>query len=624
MPSKQTGKAARKPVATLGKFKLTARTDAPDFRDYAYRPALVTLKPRLKVPANLNIRNQGSSSACTGFALAAVVDRLIAESGRQVNDQATAVSALMLYEMALRYDEWSGEADEGSSCRGAIKGWYNMGVCREELYPFDPGNRPDFTIEAAKDARNNTIGAYYRLGNHISDYHAALTEVGAIFCSADVHKGWDKPDAETGRIKYHKQSEGGHAFAIVGYDDQGFWIQNSWGEDWGRNGTALWTYEDWLLNVRDAWVFRMALPTPQIWALPARGSANASAAEKSRSPARAEIAGHFIHVDDGHFHDNGKYWSTLDDVRMTARLVANSNDYEHLLFYAHGGLNSPEDSAHRIAAMKETFKANGIYPYHLMYDTGLLEELKDVIIGRRQEADARAGGISDWVDKLVEKLTRVPGRALWREMKAGAKLPFGEHHAGSQTLQAFTDAIHASGRPKKLHLVGHSTGMILLTHLLRRLSVLAPELAVETISLMAPAGTVDLFTETMQPFLKVPFPNFRVAEMTIYNLSDELEQADEVTGAYNKSLLYLVSNAFEEAVPAARILGMENFCRTVERRVLPRLTVHYSKGNVPGSRVTASATHGGFDNDPLTMNHILRRVLGKKPQLEFTRESLAY
>jgi Papain family cysteine protease len=624
MTNTQRRKQSPQPTATLGKFRLTARTDAPDFRDYAYRPALVILKPRLEVPKNLTIRHQGNSNACTGFALAAVIDRLIAESGRTLNDKAVSVSALMLYEMALRHDEWRGEKDEGSSCRGAIKGLYHMGVCREELYPFDPKARPDFTIEAAKDARNNTIGAYYRLGNRISDYHAALNEVGAIFCSADVHKGWDAPDANTGVIEYQKRSQGGHAFAIVGYDERGFWIQNSWGAGWGRNGTALWTYEDWQLNVRDAWVFRMALPTPQIWALPARSGVNASMAEQARSPARAEIAGHYVHVDDGHFHDNGKYWSTLDDVRLTADLVANSNDYDHLLFYAHGGLNSSEDSARRIAAMKETFKANRIYPYHLMYDTGLLEELRDVIIGRRKEADARAGGIRDWLDWLVEKLTRVPGRALWREMKAGAELPFRERHAGSQTLQAFFDAMRASGRRKKLHLVGHSSGMILLTHLLRRLVALAPDLAVESVSLMAPAGTVELFSDKLQPFLKAPFPNFRVSELTIYNLSDELEQADDVTGAYNKSLLYLVSNAFEEEVPGARILGMEKHCKLVERRVLPRLSVHYSQGKVPGARVTASDTHAGFDNDPLTMNHILRRVCGKSPKLEFTQQSLNY
>jgi hypothetical protein len=77
---------ARKQTATLGKFKLTARTDAPDFRDYAYRPALVNLEPSIEVPENLNIRNQGSSKACTGFGLAAVVDRSIAESERMVQD----------------------------------------------------------------------------------------------------------------------------------------------------------------------------------------------------------------------------------------------------------------------------------------------------------------------------------------------------------------------------------------------------------------------------------------------------------------------------------------------------------------------------------------------------------
>ena len=615
---------AKPKPAKLGNFHLTARSDAPDFRDFAYEPALVNLKPVLPVPGDLNIRNQGSEGACTGFGLAAVIDRLIIESGRTLNNQPIHVSARMLYEMAQRYDEWLGEDFEGSSCRGAIKGWYNMGVCQESLYPYDLNTNPGYTIDAAKDARNNTIGAYYRLRTRISDYHAALNEVGAIYCSADVHKGWNAPDKNTGLITYDKKVEGGHAFAIVGYDDEGFWIQNSWGKSWGKNGTALWTYKDWLLNNSDAWVFRMALPTPQIWHLPSKSAVNSSAIEKSTSPARAEIAGHFIHVDDGHFHDTGRYWSTLDDVRMTANLVAGSEKYEHLLFYAHGGLNSPKASAQRIAAMKETFKANKIYPYHLMYDTGLLEELKDVIIGRRQQADARAGGVTDWIDKLVEKLTRVPGRALWREMKAGAALPFEEDCAGSQTLAAFINAFRASGKPKKIHLVGHSTGMILLTHLLNRLSALSPNLAVDTVSLLAPAGTVDLFTDHMQPFLRAPHPDFRVSKMTIYNLVDELEQDDEVTKAYNKSLLYMVSRAFEEEIPE-KILGMQKYSETVERRKnLSRLSIFYSKGDVTGARVTASRTHGGFDNDPLTMNHILRQISKKKPSLEFTEESLKY
>jgi len=256
-----------------------------------------------------------------------------------------------------------------------------------------------------------------------------------------------------------------------------------------------------------------------------------------------------------------------------------------------------------------------------MYDTGLLEELKDIIINRRAEADARAGGFPDWLDKLVEKATRIPGRALWREMKVDAESPFREDKAGSQTLATFIDAFAQSGKPKKLHLAGHSTGMILLTYLLQRMSVLSPGTIIQTVSLMAPAGTLELFTEVMQPFLKAMPPDFRISEAAIYNLTDELEQADEVTKAYNKSLLYLVANAFEEVIPA-KILGMEENSKLVERRNIPRLSVYYSQGDVPTARVTASQSHAGFDNDPLTMNHILRRILKRKPEREFTGAGL--
>ena len=62
---------------------------------------------------------------------------------------------------------------------------------------------------------------------------------------------------------------GGHAFAIVGYNRDGFLVQNSWGGDWGgfrhgnkaRAGVALWRYEDFDLNVWDLWVARTALPS---------------------------------------------------------------------------------------------------------------------------------------------------------------------------------------------------------------------------------------------------------------------------------------------------------------------------------------------------------------------------
>ena len=112
------------------------------------------------------------------------------------------------------------------------------------------------------------------------------------------------------------------------------------------------------------------------------------------SPKRAEIVGHFVHIDDGHFDNKGKYWADLATVRETVVLVALSDKYDHLLLYAHGGLNSVKASARRIVAMKEVFKDNRTYPFHSMYDTGLLEEIKDIVLGRMEEAEQRAAGFT--------------------------------------------------------------------------------------------------------------------------------------------------------------------------------------------------------------------------------------
>ena len=247
----------------LDGFLLNAVPDEQDLRDYPYEPALVQLKRHILPPSTRTVLNQGSEGACTGFGLAAVINHLLAERG-----EARAVSARMLYEMAKKFDEWEGEGYSGSSCRGAVRGWNNMGVCSDSLAPYHDGQAGwQLTIGQAKDARVTTLGAYYRVNKRISHYHAALNEVGVLYASAYVHKGWQNSSIVDGTIPHQNDRLGGHAFAIVGYDDNGFYVQNSWGSAWGDRGVALWLYEDWLENVGDAWALRLALSTPQIWHL---------------------------------------------------------------------------------------------------------------------------------------------------------------------------------------------------------------------------------------------------------------------------------------------------------------------------------------------------------------------
>ena len=533
----------------------------------------------------------------------------------------------MLYEMAKKFDEWEGESYSGSSCRGAIRGWSNMGVCGDKLAPYNEQETDwQLSIEQAKDARKTTLGAYYRVNKQLSHYHAALNEVGVLYASARVHKGWQSSNIVDGMIPHKTSTQGGHAFAIVGYDKKGFYVQNSWGSNWGEDGVALWLYEDWLENVRDAWVVRLALSTPQIWHLgpSAKGGTGQERGLLSHKPNRSEIAGHFVHIDDGHFDDKGRYWTNLATVQQTAKLVAESGNYDHLVFYAHGGLNSIDASARRIVAMKEVFKRNRIYPFHFMYDTGLLEEIKDVVLSKRDKAEERARGISVVTDILIEKLARPFGRAIWREMKRGARSPFLDGMAGTQSIRAFLDAFAQPGaQSKNVHIIGHSTGAILLAALLKALAKESKPLIVHTCALMAPACTHAAFNEVYLPLLSEDAEPPGIKRLVIYNLNEDLEQGDKVT-IYRKSLLYLVSNSFEEK-RGAHILGMQKF-----REFLapvpsqPAFRIEVSNGTESDSTKTASTTHGGFDNDHFTMNDILHSILRKDPKHPFTKENLRY
>lgn len=618
-PQRKVGRA--KPV-------LDALRDVPDIRDQLYNPTLTPLPAVLPAPRMLTILNQGNEGACTGFALAAVVNFLRVRKGAPKGRSAQ-VSPYMLYQMAKEHDEWKGSGYEGSSLRGALRGFYNCGVCGLKLWP--DGKFTTASLAAGKDARQVTLGAYYRLRPHLPDYHAAISETGIVYVSAAVHGGWDKP--VRGRIA-PGAGEDLHAFAVVGYDADGFWVQNSWGKSWGKGGLAHWPYQDWAANIQDAWVLQLAVPAPVAFGLGVkRGQvgATATAGSQRQPPLRSDILGHFAHVENGSFSAKAPYWTKETDVAETAQLLAMAPDdkYTDFLFYAHGGLNTPEDAATRTAAMLDVFMSNGIYPYSVLYDTGLAETLKDVISQQGAASTGRTGGFLDFTDYLIEKAIGGIGTRLWREMKGDATLPFQPQRDGETAIGLFVDAFmqrRKTGKsPIRIHLVGHSTGAILLGNLLGALEGLAAnklsandKVQIASCSLMAPACTIDFYKETYRPRLgPAAATKVKINSLTLYNLTDAAEQDDTVTPFYRKSLLYLVSDAFEEAKKMP-LLGMQNFDAAV---VNDPLKIWYA--NTQGAP-SKSTSHGGFDNDPDTMNGILRTILGKAPKRPFTKQDLDY
>jgi len=217
------------------------------------------------------VLDQGQEGACTGFGLACCINYL-----RWIKADLPAtmesVSPRMLYTLARRYDEYAGENYEGSSCRGAIKGWFNHGVCLESDWPFGADHASPPAYGFAKSAAANTLGVYYRIDMvQIVDMQAAIAQHRAIFVSCFTHGGWDaigrsakvpKTHADLPVIAFdgHPSKADGHAFAIVGFNGSGFIVQNSWGADWGAGGFAVLGYFDWLANGMDAWVVALGVP----------------------------------------------------------------------------------------------------------------------------------------------------------------------------------------------------------------------------------------------------------------------------------------------------------------------------------------------------------------------------
>ena len=162
---------------------------------------------------------------------------------------------------------------------------------------------------------------------------------------------------------------------------------------------------------------------------------------------------------------------------------------------------------------------------------------------------------------------------------------------------------------------------------------------------MAPAISTGLFKEK----LLQPIKDGRCPLPAMYILSDVGER-DDTVGPYGKSLLYLVSNAFEgrRGVP---LLGMERFVNAANKELTkpgnnevdkeiaalytapngrwPSLVIAGAVVPEKGAEevrpdVSRSNSHGGFDNDTYTMNAVLYRILGAAPKKIFDVRSLQF
>lgn len=548
----------------------------------------------------------------------------------------------MLYEMARKYDEWPGEDYDGSSARGAMKGWMRHGVASRQVWPDRLKGSERLDLRRSRDALAMPGGAYFRVAHRqVRDVHAALVEVGIVYATLMVHDGWDAP---SGAEKLTDEGDGchitlpvitrkgradsGHAVAFVGYNAKGFIVVNSWGSGWGHNGFALLPYEDFMLHVTDVWVAQLGVPVEgDVW-MNESSSGDITSGLHRAQPAvpLAQIRPYIINIgNNGKLSDSGSYWTTREDlVRLVAEHVPKASEQwsrRRVMLYLHGGLNSEEDGAERCTAMLGKTLANEIYPVHVLWETGFMETVRGCLENWFSHADKLSSRtllerISDGRDYVLER-SLAPGlQGIWSKMKANAA----QASRRGGAMHQMAEVMSTRGDPKdwELHIVAHSAGAIFFAHLLRL--VLERDLPLKSVQLLAPAATTELFKQEVLP--GITSGNCPLPVMYQLNPDDELNDHVGSSLVYGKSLLYLVSRACEPRRKTP-ILGMDDFVKAdaALKALWAKRRTHYI---LSGSPQCDSRTHGGFDNDPATMNQVLTHILGGKPAHPFTARDLRF
>lgn len=631
MPLESTdSRAAWNKLPRLSGYTVDAHSDPLDFRDRMYQPTLVEVPTHVPMERFLAhgvpVLDQGREGACTGFALATVAHYLL--RARVVVPDTQQVSPHMLYRMARQHDEWPGEKYSGSSARGAMKGWHKHGVCSAEVWPARSrrGEPSGLTAVRTADAAKRPLGAYLRVNHRdLVALHTALAEVGILFATASVHSGWDAVGAD-GVIPWREGTVGGHAFAIVAYDHGGFWLQNSWGRDWGRDGFAYITYDDWLANANDVWVARLGVPV-QLNRTASVALASAAAAAGASSGLQNRMRPHVISVDnDGLLQPGGDFGMSAGDLdrifEQDMEEAFKSWQQPRVMLYAHGGLVSEAAAVQRVSEYLPTLLQSEIYPlafiWHSDYWSTLGHVLEDAMRRRRSEGvlDAAKDFLLDRVDDAIEPLARAfTGRTSWKEMKENAAGACRTGHAAELVVRQLRRM--AKRWPGlEVHLVAHSAGAILHGALLPVLAKAG--LRANTCTLWAPACTMALFERQYLPALS----DGTLDRMALYALDDRHEQDDHCAHVYNKSLPYLVAHAFEDEprVPWLRphgtpLLGMQKFHAgnaELQKQVQAgRIQIVIAPNNLPVGDLDAShaSAHSDFDDDVHTVQGTVGRIL---------------
>ena len=225
------------------------KKDLPDRRD------LLFLRQHTVLPKEIDLRkncpkpyNQGNLGSCTANAIAFAYQF---DEMKQNEKHIFTPSRLFIY-YNERNMEGNTDKDSGACIRDGIKSINKIGVCSENIWPY---NIEKFTEKPKKIcynlAENHKSVTYRKVSQTEQHLKHVLSEGYPIVFGFAVYESFESEIvAKTGIVPLPKSNEkllGGHAVSIVGYiklqNKDYFIVRNSWGEEWGDKGYCYFPVE---------------------------------------------------------------------------------------------------------------------------------------------------------------------------------------------------------------------------------------------------------------------------------------------------------------------------------------------------------------------------------------------
>ena len=210
-----------------------------DLRDYRFKPVqAVKLPETFEIPAS-KIKDQGWVGSCVAHALSSMLEKY---------EETFSTGWIYGYRPE---GYWQGT---GMYPREALKTLQKLGAVKQQDFPYN------VEMEKAKKIVDNELDRLTELAKQfkIKSYVRLFTEneikqfLLNTNCPIPISIFTKNMELEDGilQIPDSYANLGGHMILIIGWNETGFIIQNSWGEEWGDKGLGILPYE---YKINEAW-----------------------------------------------------------------------------------------------------------------------------------------------------------------------------------------------------------------------------------------------------------------------------------------------------------------------------------------------------------------------------------